>query len=351
MTGLDDALNIVVRTEQGRVTEVKIASPRKNVAPVFVGRTPAEAAALAKSLFSLCPMAQSLAARSAGEAALEMSPPAGELRRRALDLLCERYGEMLRASLLDWPVEGGADPESLDALRKTMQCLRDLPGSAEAATLCARVEKAAESLGLRAFAQGGGFFGRQWAEIVAHEKHWDLQPRHVDFLRASDDVEVALAMKDPKFALAPRLAGRCVETGACARRGVYGESLSGRIAARYADMASALDGIATLVEGGAAPEGLLAAQNTGVGEGFAALESARGRLFHAMALDETGRIAQYVIVAPTEWNFHSEGPFVQVLHEADIGSGDAARKRVARMAFAYDPCIRVSVEIRDAHHA
>jgi coenzyme F420-reducing hydrogenase alpha subunit len=351
MSGLDGALNVVVRTEKGRVMATQVVSPRKNVASIFVGRTPTDAAALAKSLFSLCPMSQCLAARSAGEAALAISPNAAEQRRRALDLLCERYGEMLRASLLDWPGESAHDDESIAALRESLQSLRGLPGSAEAESHYARVEKAAKRLGLRDFAQGGGFFGRQWAEIVADEKHWELQPRNVDFLRASDDAEVALGMKGPKFAMAPKLAGRCVETGVCARQSVFARSLSGRIAARYADMAFTLDAIAALVDGGAAPKDLLATHNTGPGEGVAAVESARGRLYHAMALDEAGRIAQYAIVAPTEWSFHTKGPFVQALHEAAIGDGDMARRRVARLAFAFDPCIRVGVEILDCAHA
>ncbi len=352
MSGLDGALNVVVGAEKGRVVSVRIVSPRKNVAPVFIGRTPAEAALLARSLFSLCPMAQSLAARSAGEASVGESPEPMELRRRALELLCERYGEMLRASLLDWPSEGAPDADSIDVLRKTMQCLRDLPGSAEAASLLASVEKAAGRLGLREFSERDDvYFARQWAEVVADENHWHLQPRPIDFLRASDDEDVARGMKDPEFALAPRLAGRCVETGACARQGVSVENLSGRIAARYADMAAALDAIAALVHGGAAPEGLLVAHNSGPGEGFAAVDSARGRLYHAMALDVAGRIAQYAVVAPTEWSFHPEGPFVQALQEAEIGENEAARLRVARLAFAFDPCIRVGVDIRDAAHA
>jgi coenzyme F420-reducing hydrogenase alpha subunit len=351
MNGLDGALHVVVSAEKGRVASVRIASPRRNVAAIFVGRTPGEAASLAKNLFSLCPMAQSLAALSAGEAALGVVPDASALRRRALDLLCERLGEMLRASLLDWPGEGAPDPETIAVLRQTLQNLRDLPGSSEPAATHAKLENAAKSLGLRDFARGDGFFGRQWAETVADDKDWKLQPRQADFLRASDDADVALAMKERGFALEPRLAGRCVETGACARQGVHAENLSARIAARYADMASALDAVAMLVDGGSPPEGLLVAENTGAGEGFAAVESARGRLYHAMTLDEAGRIAQYAIVAPTEWSFHPQGPFVQALHGALVGEGEAARLRIARLAFAFDPCIRVGVELRDAAHA
>jgi coenzyme F420-reducing hydrogenase alpha subunit len=173
------------------------------------------------------------------------------------------------------------------------------------------------------------------------------------FLRASDDEAVGKAMSDPKFGLSPKLAGRCVETGASARQGGAGfsHSLSGRLAARYADMAATLDAIAALLKGFDAPAGLLAGRNTGPRQGFAAVDSARGRLYHALRLDGAGRIADYRIVAPTEWNFHPDGPFVRLLLGASIGTGELARRRVERLAFVFDPCIAVGVEIRDAAHA
>jgi coenzyme F420-reducing hydrogenase alpha subunit len=116
-------------------------------------------------------------------------------------------------------------------------------------------------------------------------------------------------------------------------------------------MAATLDAIAALIEEGEAQAGLLAVANTGPGQGFAAVDSARGRLYHALRLDGAGRIADYRIVAPTEWNFHPDGPFVRLLSGANIGSGALARRRVERLAFVFDPCIAVGVEIRDAVHA
>jgi Ni,Fe-hydrogenase I large subunit len=116
-------------------------------------------------------------------------------------------------------------------------------------------------------------------------------------------------------------------------------------------MAAALDAIRVLLAGGAAPSGIVAARNTGPGEGFAAVDSARGRLYHRVKLDGGGRIVDYAIVAPTEWNFHPDGPFVRRLIGARIGAGTAAARRVERLAFVFDPCIGVSAEILDEVHA
>jgi coenzyme F420-reducing hydrogenase alpha subunit len=87
------------------------------------------------------------------------------------------------------------------------------------------------------------------------------------------------------------------------------------------------------------------------GFGYGAVESARGRLYHACQLDGLGRIADYRIVAPTEWNFHPDGPFVRALLGAQIGGGDAAKRRAERLAFVYDPCIKAEAEILETADA
>jgi Ni,Fe-hydrogenase I large subunit len=144
-----------------------------------------------------------------------------------------------------------------------------------------------------------------------------------------------------------------VETGAAARQASAGfiPSLAGRMAARFADMTATLDAIHAVLAGGASPPDLLAARNLGPGEGFAALDSARGRLYHRVRLDWAGRIVDYAIVAPTEWNFHPDGPFVRLLRGAWIGSGPAARRRVEQLAFVFDPCIGVEAQVSDGGHA
>ncbi len=67
------SLLLRARLRDGRVADVEIVSPRVDPSPIFVGLSPAEAATLAGRLFSLCPAAQSLAAVTAGEAALGVS--------------------------------------------------------------------------------------------------------------------------------------------------------------------------------------------------------------------------------------------------------------------------------------
>ncbi|MDI9849700.1 nickel-dependent hydrogenase large subunit [Rhodoblastus sp. 17X3] len=338
--------NLLLRAKLrgGFVADIDIVSPRADPSPVFIGLAPAEAATIAGRLFSLCPMAQSLAAQAAGEAAFGFEAGASQRRERALKLLCERLGEMLRASLLDWPGDAPPAPQDISRLRLALKALRDFPQTDGALE---RIDAlAAALLGL------DDMFVRQQAEVLADESNWELAALGPDCLGAADDAAVFEAMtRDTVFSRAPALPGRCAETGAAARQQAPGGGLASRLAARRVDMAATLDGIRALLAGGAAPDGLLGAQGDASGWGFAAVDSARGRLYHALRLDSAGRIADYRIVAPTEWNFHPEGPFARLLRGARIGAGAAAKRRIERLAFVFDPCIRACAEVLDEDDA
>jgi hypothetical protein len=337
-------LTLRAKLRDGVVADIDIVSPRADPSPVFIGLAPDEAATLAGRLFSLCPMAQSLAAQAAGEAALGIEVDAVRGRERALKLLCERLGEMLRASLLDWPGDAPPATEDISRLREALKALRELPQTGGVYEQLDVLTAAIHDL--------NSMFARQNAEAHADEAHWELAALAPDYLGSADNVAVFEAMtRDGDFSRAPALPGRCAETGAAARQRAPGGSLAARLAARRADMAATLDAIRALLAGGAAPEGLLSAQGETSGWGFAAADSARGRLYHALRLDSAERIADYRIVAPTEWNFHPDGPLARLLRGARIGAGAAAKRRIERLAFVFDPCIRACAEVLDENHA
>ena len=68
----------------------------------------------------------------------------------------------------------------------------------------------------------------------------------------------------------------------------------------------------------------------GEGEGVAAVQTARGLLLHRARIAE-GRVAAYRIVAPTEWNFHPEGPLARGL-AGMIADDEPALERGATLA-------------------
>jgi len=175
----------------------------------------------------------------------------------------------------------------------------------------------------------------------------ELSSSTIHHLAARDDAAVIAALwADRTFGRTPRLGDRRAETGAAARIGMASGAFAARLAAREADMTATAGSLRRLLDGGAAPDDLVAR-----GEGWAAVDSARGRLYHACKLDRSGRIADYRMVAPTEWNFHPDGPFIQALLGARIGQGAEAKRRVESLAFVFDPCVKAEAEILESAHA
>jgi Ni,Fe-hydrogenase I large subunit len=66
---------------------------------------------------------------------------------------------------------------------------------------------------------------------------------------------------------------------------------------------------------------------------------------HEVVLEDD-RVADYRIVAPTEWNFHPAGPFTAGVNAlGDLPDGVAAVQALAR---SLDPCVSYQVEVVDA---
>jgi Ni,Fe-hydrogenase I large subunit len=63
---------------------------------------------------------------------------------------------------------------------------------------------------------------------------------------------------------------------------------------------------------------------------------------------EAGRIAEYLTVAPTEWNFHPQGSLVSGL----IGLKESDEERLMGTVKSYvlslDPCVEYEIEISHA---
>jgi coenzyme F420-reducing hydrogenase alpha subunit len=154
------------------------------------------------------------------------------------------------------------------------------------------------------------------------------------------------------FAEQPDFAGLPAETGSLARRvgdpgvaalHVAGQGVAARLAARYADLgflAGALLEPQRL-------DGWLGAAQIGENVGLARVETARGLLLHLIQVKD-GRVGRYVIVAPTEWNFHPQGAFVREIADCPASTRGAAETAARRLALALDPCVAYEIVINNA---
>jgi hypothetical protein len=82
--------------------------------------------------------------------------------------------------------------------------------------------------------------------------------------------------------------------------------------------------------------------------GLAWVEMARGTLIHWVQLDGDGPQAKVIacqVVAPTEWNFHPQGPVARLLSALPDDAGFAAH--AALVVAAFDPCVPFAIEGAD----
>lgn len=335
-------LRLTVAWDGARIAAARVASTRTPAARVLCGRDAAEAAALVPRLFSLCGRAQGLAARLALAAACGEAVEA-PAEQRAVAI--EAIGEHLWRLCLDWPLLADAASQPAAAgpakntptaahadFRRWRQRLLTAAPTDDAA-LADELEAALPSL-----VPAG--VGGEVAQFAA-----PLLP----FVAAADWARTPL---DETFAAAPTWHGQPAETGPLARwpddAAVAAELAAGRrIAARLAARIADLRRLAAALR---RPE-LLAGWNGSTmpapGVGLSRVETARGLLLHLTHVND-GRVARYVIVAPTEWNFHPQGAFAGEIVGSPAATRDAAARLARRLALSLDPCVAYEVVVEDA---
>lgn len=305
------AVHLGLRWEAGRSADVRLRTARPTAAAAMLGRHADQAVRLVPLLHSICGAAQGAAARLALQAAR------GAVSAPAIDdaVLAEAQREHLWRLLLDWPATLGLPPQQALLVEGRRRLLDGSFAAWMAPALTApfaAVEAAAGELPSLPLSDGLQFLPALTAAETAA-----LWPR-----------------LDGNFAAVPTYRGRPAETGALTRHGA-GTAVSpllARIRARMDDLRT--------------PHGLgrTSAATIAAGVGRAAVETARGLLLHEITLDGD-RIAAYVIVAPTEWNFHPEGVLKAWLQEAAAATPDALKALAARAVLALDPCVRCTIEV------
>ncbi|HTP98450.1 MAG TPA: nickel-dependent hydrogenase large subunit [Casimicrobiaceae bacterium] len=161
-------------------------------------------------------------------------------------------------------------------------------------------------------------------------------------------------VRDSAFAQQPTWNGAAAETGPLARMRAHplvaallardGNTVAARFVARLAELATLV--LALRDEEGSAGR-WVAGCGLSDGSGLGAVQTARGLLLHRARI-EGGRVIEYQIVAPTEWNFHPDGALARGL--VDMQAEDVASlERKARLAVQLlDPCVASRIEVGHA---
>lgn len=155
---------------------------------------------------------------------------------------------------------------------------------------------------------------------------------------------------DKHFAQHPTWLGRCAESGPWTRlrhqdkKTTAAVTVWTRLSARWTELIeiaavkpqTPAQQMPTILSSGA--------QQTGEGQAMAWCEMARGLLLHWVQLDAQGQVADYRVLAPTEWNFHPQGVLAQAL--TALAPDDTASAWA--LAAAFDACVECDVTAADA---
>lgn len=378
---IEGEITVTLHWDGQRVRHLGLTSTRPLAAVrVLLGRAPAEAAALVPRLYAICGQAQGAACAAALRAAAGPDREAEGLPEvSAWVVVLEALQETLWRLLIDAPRSLSLPPQAAavapvrNAVAQATTALKTHPAEGPSA-----LATAAGALSETAREHVFGSPPADWlarTDLAGFDTWRDsaatLPARALARLATTapglcrsdtalmpglDDeawwsAVVPALQQDPLFAEAPTWGGRPVETGALARLQAQplvaaliardGHGAATRFAARLVELATLL---AELGPASSSAQGWVRAWSLTDGTGLAAVQTARGLLLHHARLAQ-GRIDDYRIVAPTEWNFHPQGALFRGIVGSAAPDEATLAARTGLAVHALDPCVGFRVEV------
>jgi hypothetical protein len=357
-----------------------IASTRPvAAASAFVGRSHEETTARLPLLFSICARAQAGACAAAFEQSSGWVASPVIRGRREAAIAAETIREHLWRILLDWPAMLGESPRRDDmaaVLALSNRILARLDPAGDLFSVGANTP-AGQSLGLDVLLADLtdllthkvlGVSPEHWLNLVGDPSGFERWCRKTETVAARllrcllesgeaslgqtaitplprlSDEDLIARMSAPdwaEFVARPTWQGQPRETSPFTRVHplplieVYGAGLLVRLAAQLTEVATGLRLLSRAPAGSAAAQQTLASRN---GIGLGRVFAARGLLAHLVRV-EYGRVRDYRILAPTEWNFHPRGVVARALESLPPGPEERLRRQAELLITAIDPCV------------
>lgn len=365
--------------ELGASRPPRIVSTRPDAAKVLLGKNAEEVLATVPLVFTLCGNAQSLAASLACRAALGLGAEAEADAGLRMSVVLESLREHCWRILLDWPALVGRPPDKA-ALAALMALDRQhkvaLKGGGGAAVVASRlsgdrlvVERIRAELialldqavfgenltGWRQLASEADLLA--WlvgqnciaAAVIGALYRWDwlvlgrTEPAWLPELASGDWFEYLAARDLERFGREPDWQGVCCESTPLSRQRRhpllaellvrYGNGLLARFVAVLTEVAELVDYVAA----GEPPPRMADAFGADAG-GLARVEAARGLLMHRVEF-AAGRVVDYRVVAPTEWNCRPGAVLAQGLQVLTAQDPENLHRQAAWWLQAIDPCV------------
>ena len=349
---------VALHAADGSTVHLRFADARRRCDCAYlVGSTPSHAVERVTTTRVLCRHAQ----RRAAMLALSAAGAGGDVA--AVEDRAARTREWLRehavSLFLAWPALSGDSPEV--ALPRALLA-SDADATLEHGPIRALLEEtvlgmpasvflALDREGLRDWMGAAGTATARRFRRASALRDARVPVRglpQLDAWTASDARELARMMATaPLFSLSPRWRGRCAEVGAVSRqkeRPLVGAWLADHGAGSGVRLLARLVELALAVSSRPLPLSERVWRLPG-DSALAAVETARGPLLHWTRLRD-GRVHDYRVVAPTEWNFQPGGVLARAL--ATLPRQGAFLPAARRWMHALDPCEDCTLEVGDA---
>ncbi len=367
----EGALTIELDCAGSAVERVRIASSRPlYVTRALVGRTPEQCLQTVRLLFHVCGSAQVRASQNALRQAMGLAGDPRAERAGELLVLWETAREHAVRMLTDWPRFLGCPPAAaglaellrLERQVKDVLVHRGEPMGGEVDRLQELLEGnlfAGDMKGwsgledesqLQAWIAGNESLPAALLRLVYRQGWQAIGGNDIAPLAEFAEEEIPELLANDEFERAPHRFGRCRETGPLARqhghpllvdlRKRYRNGLLCRLAARVLELA----GIPSRIRQLAAPPGGRTPPLAAGPWGIAQVQAARGLLIHGVRLKQ-GKVADYRIVAPTEWNFHPQGVVAESLLQLQSDDPDVLNRQAEQLINSIDPCVSYQIRI------
>ena len=293
-------VRIRLASSDGRISSVQISCERPDVTPCLRGQTKEGVLQRISLLYALCGKAQLCAAK------LALAAVAGMERLPYTDTEVQREAmrEHLWYCLIVMPGLSGQQPRSDEFVRVANWIVEGKR---------AELHEWLKSADLTRMPQDDAF-------VVNPLPRLDAKSSLAEWQRLTDD-----------FCRYPTWRGMPAEIGAISRI----NSIKGTHA-RF-------DVLRSWASGEEPSGGMVSSVNVAPNIGRALVETARGMLMHEVELDGE-RVADYRIVAPTEWNFHPEGALAKYLMGQPTCARGELESKIARLVTELDPCVPWELE-------
>jgi hypothetical protein len=362
-------LQLSILWDGNSVLGVGVKSTRHEAYRLLKGRLPDNAVQLLPMLYSVCGKAQQAAAIAAVSAAQGFTWAQNSILERSV--ACEAMQEHLWRLLLDWPNLQGLQADQQQFVRWHGALNEIAAGRGDAANL---------SLELHRVLLGMGH--EEWKQFDCHAKlsEWqkagqgwlapvlaalDLKENKLDFVgepaagalmptwTASDVLQIFGSHLNHEFAAMPQYDGKPIETGTLTQNQhtpllqdvlrKRPSRLLARVIARLVDLLDSAE-VLTHENISGRVQGVVAPNATGL----SVVRTARGMLLHYVRI-EAERVAEYLTVAPTEWNFHPQGALANGLTGLKENDAERLMETVKHFVLSLDPCVEYEIEINSTN--